>query len=149
MCLRDAESASTCKASPTCGPQPGVVLTFGSYFWMNLWITITLSIPDGYPLPLENHIVSVSAPITTNGTEATSYHCQTGCVERCGVRPCVPFHCHTLCVHRTFALFSCGQAGAGLRGVYSCALCESASQAHFLCYLSISISIYMYIYRYI
>ena len=104
MCLRDAESASTCKASPTCGPQPGVVLTFGSYFWINLWITITLSIPDGYPLPLENHIVSVSAPITTNGTEATSYHCHRraawkgvawGAVYLSTVTPCVciePLH---------------------------------------------------------
>lgn len=78
MCLRDVTSGLHPQSQPhplQNRPQPGVRSQADpqQLFLHNLWITVTLSVPGGHLLPLENDIVSVTAP-TTSGTKKTSSH---------------------------------------------------------------------------
>lgn len=78
VCLRDVTSGLHPQSQPhplQNRPQPGVRSQADprQLFLHNLWITVTLSVPGGHLLPLENDIVSVTAP-TTSGTKKTSSH---------------------------------------------------------------------------
>lgn len=77
VCLRDVPSGLHPQSQPhplQNRPQPGVRSQADprQLFLHNLWITVTLSVPGGHLLPLENDIVSVTAP-TTHGTKTSSH----------------------------------------------------------------------------